>query len=123
VLAHTGVVETQTWRSRRREGTGRLRLVELRGIRRFRSTALRARGGRLTQGSSRITALVQRDLLREFARRRRRDRSPGDHSPCAASSRDRIQRSSGFALGRVYVDLADLRALPILRFAVRLSWC
>ena len=127
VLAHTDVVETQTMaQPAGGKGTGGLRLVELRGI----EAAYPYYGAPEIEGGRAYThemvanhgLLVQPDLLREFGL------SVGDQISLAGApftvrgvvARDRIQRSGGFALGpRVYVDLADLRALPLLRFGSR----
>jgi putative ABC transport system permease protein len=130
VLAHTDVVETQTMaQPAGGKESGGLRLVELRGIEAaFPFYGAPELEGGLTYSHDLVAhrgVLVQPDLLREFGLR------VGDQILLAGQpftvrgvvARDRIQRSSGFTLGpRVYVDLADLRALPLLRFGSRATY-
>jgi ABC-type lipoprotein release transport system permease subunit len=129
VLDRTNVVDTQTMASST-EGRGRgFRLVELRGV----ETAFPFYGAPELEGGRRYEhallanrgTLVQRDLLEEFGL------AVGDPLLYAGQpftirgvvTRDRMQRSGGFAFGpRVYVDLADLRTLPLLGFGSRATY-
>lgn len=129
-VAHTAVVETQTMaQPADGKGSGGIRFVELRGIEAaFPFYGLpEIEGGRpyshaLLAGRG---VLVHPDLLGEFGL------AVGDRITLAGQpftirgvvTRDRVQRAGGMALGpRVYVDLADLRALPLLGFGSRATF-
>jgi putative ABC transport system permease protein len=127
VRARTDLVETQTMASPPRGmGTGRVRLVEIRAVEAAFPFygAPELDGGRpyahaLVAGHG---ALVQPALLTELGV------AVGGQMVLAGQPftirgvviRDRVQRGSGIAFGpRVYVDLADLRSLPLLGFGSR----
>jgi putative ABC transport system permease protein len=130
VRARTEVVETQTMATSGAPGAaGGVRLVELRGVESafpFYGT-LELAGGRpythaLLAGRG---ALVTPEFLSRFGL------STGDTITLAGQpftirgvvTRDRVQRAGGIAFGpRVYVDLADLRALSILSFGSRATY-
>jgi putative ABC transport system permease protein len=130
VVARTDVIETTTM-ARPVEGTGldAVRLVEVRGV-----EALYPFYGALTLESGQPYAhrllehhgvIVQPELLAQLGLH------AGDAIVIGGQPfvirdvvvRDRVQRRGGFALGpRVYVDLADLRATPLLGFGSRASY-
>jgi putative ABC transport system permease protein len=130
VRAHTEVVETQTMaQPADGKGSGGVRLVELRGV----EAAFPFYGVPELEGGRPYShalladhgVLVQPDLLREFGL------GVGDRITLAGQpftirgvvTRDRVQRASGMALGpRVYMDLADLRSLPLLGFGSRATY-
>ena len=125
----TEIIETQTMASAGEErGTGIVRLVELRGLGdRFPFYgALEMEQGRYTHALVRDHgALVQPELLVELGL------AIGDTLRLGGQSftirgvvtRDRVQRGGGFALGpRVYVDVDDLRRMPILGHGSRATY-
>jgi putative ABC transport system permease protein len=122
----TEVVETQTMAAPADgRGNGTIRLVELRGIEAAYPWygALELESGQYSHALVRDHGvLVSREFLAELGLTvGDRVRLAGEHFTIrGVVTRDRVQRSGGFAFGpRVYVDLADLRATKLLGFGSR----
>jgi putative ABC transport system permease protein len=126
VVARAEVVETTTMAAGMND---QVKLVELRGLSEgfpFHGTLGLASGRTFTHDLLRDRgALVQPELLVQMGL------AVGDTLRLAGESfvirdvvtKDRVQGRGGFALGpRVYVDLSDLRATPILAFGSRATY-
>jgi putative ABC transport system permease protein len=130
VIARTDVIETQTMASAQAgQGTGHVRLVEIRGISRdypfYGRPELDGGAAYSHDLLANHGALVQPDVLTELGL------SVGDALRLGNTAftirgvvtRDRVQRGGGFTFGpRVYVDIDDLRAMPLLGFGSRATY-